>query len=175
MTGLGEVFCSVASLYYAYSAAPKSMQSIIMGLFLFFSGLGSLFGLLTLWSFKSSIFSSPDNIDDINCPSCHLNFYFYGLCGIQIFGILVFIFVDFRFKIAESAVVVSGETIKTTNDSMSAFAPGNLSTASSAYFMREDSMRSVQRDDIDDLSAQVAGLTQDSTDTNNLIDNDVNA
>lgn len=102
LIGLGEVFCSVASLYFAYSAAPKSMQGIIMGLSYFFSGIGSFFGLFTLWSFKSYIFSSPDNIDDINCTKCHLNYYFYYLSLIQLLGVILFILIDYKYKIAAS-------------------------------------------------------------------------
>lgn len=97
--GIGEVFCSVCALYYAYSAAPKSMQSLIMGFFYFFSGLGSFAGSFALWSSKSFIFSSPENIDDINCPKCYLNYYFYLLAFIQIMGILVFILVEWKFKL----------------------------------------------------------------------------
>jgi peptide/histidine transporter 3/4 len=115
--GLGEVFCSVCALYFAYSAAPKSMQSIIMGSFYFFSGLGSVFGLFALWSFKSQIFSSPENVDDINCATCHLNYYFYYLAVIQLIGIFLFIFIDWKFKIA---VTTKSETANGGSDSVAA-------------------------------------------------------
>lgn len=94
LTGLGEVFCSVTCLYYAYSEAPKSMQSMIMGLFYFFSGAGSLFGSLILYLFKEIIYTNPKNIDDINCSSSKFNYYFYCLALVQIVGICIFILVD---------------------------------------------------------------------------------
>jgi solute carrier family 15 (peptide/histidine transporter), member 3/4 len=99
--GLGEVFCSVSCLYYAYSAAPKSMQSIIMGLFYLFTGLGSFLGTFTLIGFKSFIYSSKDT-DSINCPKCHLNYYFYFLSILQILGMIAFIFIDSKYLISKA-------------------------------------------------------------------------
>lgn len=72
-----------------------------MGMFFFFSGLGSIFGLLALECSKSFIFSSAQNIDDINCPKCHLNYYFFILSVIQIVGMLLFIFIDRKLKLTE--------------------------------------------------------------------------
>ena len=102
LVGLGEVFCSVSCIYYAYSAAPRSMQSLIMGLFYFFTGIGSFIGSILLRSLASFVYSSIKN-DDINCPNCHLNYYFYILAILQIFGILIFIVVDSRFSIAQQS------------------------------------------------------------------------
>jgi dipeptide/tripeptide permease len=103
LIGLGEVFCSVSSLYYAYSAAPNSMQSIIMGLFYFFTGIGSFSGSLTLWLFRNFIYS--DTVDDINCPKCQLNYYFYVLAIIQFVGLIMFILIDYFYSIVNDQKV----------------------------------------------------------------------
>ena len=101
LVGLGEVFCSVTCLFYAYSAAPKSMQSILMGLFYFFNGFGAFFGSIILFLFKPLVFESTrGNRDDINCANCHLNYYFYFLAVLQIIGMLLFMFFDYRYSIA---------------------------------------------------------------------------
>ena len=87
--GIGEVFCSIAGLYFAYTAAPKSMQSIIMGLFYLFMGIGSLLGSLILFLFHNLIYSRT-SADDINCKDCRLDIYFYFLAGLQMFGLICF-------------------------------------------------------------------------------------
>ena len=101
LIGLGEVFCSVCCVYYAYSASPKSMQSILMGLFYFFTGTGSFMGSFILYLTKRYIFSSKANVDDINCPGCHLNYYFYLMATFQIVGVILFIFIDSKYKIVK--------------------------------------------------------------------------
>jgi solute carrier family 15 (peptide/histidine transporter), member 3/4 len=101
LVGLGEVFCSVTCLFYAYSAAPKSMQSILMGLFYFFNGFGAFVGSLILLIFEPIVFASKrGNKDDINCTNCHLNYYFYFLAVLQIIGMLLFILFDYKYSIA---------------------------------------------------------------------------
>ena len=101
LVGLGEVFCSVTCLFYAYSAAPKSMQSILMGLFYFFNGFGAFVGSLILLIFEPIVFDSRRGIkDDINCTNCHLNYYFYFLAILQIIGMLLFILFDYKYSIA---------------------------------------------------------------------------
>ena len=101
LVGLGEVFCSVTCLFYAYSAAPKSMQSILMGLFYFFNGIGAIIGSAILAIFKPIVFDTTrGNRDDINCYNCHLNYYFYFLAILQIIGMLLFMFFDYKYSIS---------------------------------------------------------------------------
>ena len=96
LVGCGEVFCSIAGLFFAYTAAPKSMQSIIMGLFYFSMGIGSLLGSLILYGFHDLIYSRIDH-DDINCKNCHLDCYFYFLGALQFISIFIFIIVDRKY------------------------------------------------------------------------------
>ena len=96
LVGCGEVFCSIAGLYFAYTAAPKSMQSIIMGLFYLSMGVGSLLGSIILYAFHNLIYSKIDH-DDINCPDCHLDCYFYFLGSLQFFSIFIFIIIDRKY------------------------------------------------------------------------------
>lgn len=92
------MFCSVTAVYYAYSIAPKSMESILMGLFFFFTGVGSFLGSILLVAFKSVIYSSKQS-DDLNCSQCHLYYYFYALASLQIVGVLAFIYLDRKYFI----------------------------------------------------------------------------
>ncbi len=114
LIGLGEVFCSVCCVYYAYSASPKSMQSILMGFFYFFTGTGSLMGSFTLYLFKRFIYSSQTNVDDINCPNCRLNFYFYLIAALQIVGLLLYILIDSKYTIVKCKLDNDGNTANTT-------------------------------------------------------------
>ena len=77
------------------------MQSILMGLFYFFTGIGGFVGSISLSSFKSIIYS-PDRDDYINCPTCKLNYYFYFIAALQIIGMFLFVIIDSLYSISRS-------------------------------------------------------------------------
>ena len=60
------MFMYISGLELAYTHAPRSMQGIIMGLFWFTQGIGSLVGTATIAWFQGVFFFHMRQ-EDINC------------------------------------------------------------------------------------------------------------
>ncbi|CAL1539232.1 unnamed protein product [Lymnaea stagnalis] len=121
LIGISEVFTSVAcpshfnssGLQFAVTVAPKSMKAIITGLFYFFSGISSFLGTAILTTLASTqTWFNRYNYGNINCrlpcnsssdltytQSCHLDYYFYMLAGIDLVAIFLFLVVSNKFKL----------------------------------------------------------------------------
>ncbi|CAH1232631.1 SLC15A4 [Branchiostoma lanceolatum] len=99
LIGVSEVFASVAGLEFAYAAAPRSMHSIIMGLFFFTSGIGSLLGSGLLALVKK--FDWVKDVDHGNINQGHLDYYFFVLGGLQFLSFVVFNIVAVSFHRAK--------------------------------------------------------------------------
>ncbi|XP_061189598.1 solute carrier family 15 member 4-like [Saccostrea echinata] len=117
LIGISEVFASVAALEFAYQMAPKSMKGIIMGFFYLFTGIGSLLGTGTMFAFKGTWFFQED-FGNINCRmpcnsdgkytrSCHLDYYFFFLAGLEFVGMFVFIVVARLLKLTQHLVAIN--------------------------------------------------------------------
>ncbi|UJR14008.1 hypothetical protein I4U23_001008 [Adineta vaga] len=99
--GLSEVFASVASLEFAYLAAPRSAQSLIMSLRFCSAGLSSFFG-----SFYIGIFVKIKEDLAFENSSCKAAYepdlfyvYFFVLGCFQFIFILIFLACDRKFKL----------------------------------------------------------------------------
>ncbi|UJR14010.1 hypothetical protein I4U23_001009 [Adineta vaga] len=94
--GLSEVFTSVASLEFAYLAAPQSAQSLIMSLRFCSAGLSSFFGsgIVGLLSIENGNHTTENYHNDDRYYS-----YFFILAGLQLVFVLVFVECNRKFKI----------------------------------------------------------------------------
>lgn len=91
-----------------------------MGLFYFFSGIGSFIGLLLLAAFNNVFFFSMDS-GSINCKKgctlggqtagkdCHLDFYFFFLAAVQFAGIIIFFLLNKKLNLSEDPAVLGAE------------------------------------------------------------------
>ena len=104
LIGLSEVFASVTGLELAFTEAPKSLQGVIMGVFLLTTGLGFFLGaaLVAIVNVVSKAFSGEDGkwFPDkkyVN-KSHYLAYFFFLLAGLMFLNFIVYIFVALSFK-----------------------------------------------------------------------------
>ncbi|GFO19821.1 solute carrier family 15 member 4 [Plakobranchus ocellatus] len=130
LIGVSEVFTSVACLQFAVSVSPKSMKALITGIFYCFCGIGSFLGTAVLASLAASktwIYSH--NYGNINCRipchqvdppvwehSCHLDYYFYSLAGLEAVAIVLFIIVAGLYKLSSAHLVINANSQVTADD-----------------------------------------------------------
>ncbi|XP_052802379.1 solute carrier family 15 member 4-like [Mya arenaria] len=122
LIGFSEIFTSIAGLEFASMVAPRSMKSSVMGLFYFFSGLGSFLGSLILFMLQNRWFFDEDH-GNINCQkgcynskgTCHLDWYFFLLGGIQAAGFLFFLILIRKLKLEEDPAIIGHASL---NDSL---------------------------------------------------------
>ncbi|XP_047489838.1 solute carrier family 15 member 4-like isoform X1 [Penaeus chinensis] len=88
LVGAAELFASIAGLEFAYSAAPRSFQAMIMGLFYTMEGIGSLLGTALLHLVSPFWLSNMTDYGNIN--DNHLDFYLYFLGVLQFTTFLVY-------------------------------------------------------------------------------------
>ncbi|KAF2362662.1 Proton-dependent oligopeptide transporter family [Trinorchestia longiramus] len=91
LVAAAEALASVAGLEYAYSEAPRSFQSLIMGLFYAMEGVGSFLGIALLQILAPIWLSNMTDYANIN--DNHLDFYLYFLGIVQFLTLIVFIVV----------------------------------------------------------------------------------
>ncbi|XP_050733398.1 solute carrier family 15 member 4-like isoform X2 [Eriocheir sinensis] len=81
LVGAAELFASIAGLEFAYSAAPRTFQGMIMGLFYTLEGVGSLLGTALLHLVSPFWLANTTDYGNIN--DNHLDFYLYFLGVLQ--------------------------------------------------------------------------------------------
>ncbi|XP_076042645.1 solute carrier family 15 member 4-like isoform X2 [Oratosquilla oratoria] len=88
LVGAAEAFASIAGLEFAYSAAPRTFQGMIMGLFYTMEGIGSLLGTVLLQAVGPFWFSNKTDFGNIN--DNHMDFYLYFLGVIQFITLCIY-------------------------------------------------------------------------------------
>lgn len=144
LIGLSEIFTSITGLEFASVLAPKAMKSSVMGLFYFFSGLGSFFSLGLMAVFYGVWFWPASDQGNINCRhgcndghghvsqgTCHLDYYFYLLGGIQAVGAVFFIFICWKLNLQNEIKLglASSGNVQSPRDER----PRHISSSSPGY------------------------------------------
>ncbi|XP_076446957.1 solute carrier family 15 member 4-like [Babylonia areolata] len=91
LVGASEVFASICGLEFAYTQAPKSMQGVLMGLFLVTSGLGGFIATGILNAVQAATKDNPWFDDEIN--NAHVQYYFFLFGGLMFLDFLVFLII----------------------------------------------------------------------------------
>jgi peptide/histidine transporter 3/4 len=94
----------MAGLELAYTEAPKSLQGVIMGVFLLTTGLGTYVGA-ALVAIVNAITEAVNGVEGKWYPdkkyvnkSPHLAYYFFLLAGLMFLNFIIYIFVALSFK-----------------------------------------------------------------------------
>lgn len=112
------------------------MKGIIMGLFFLFTGIGSFAGIGALSAFNGIWFFGIDQ-GNINCrfpcdtnttatsytSECHLDYYFFFLAGIELFGVLLYIVIIKLFFAKPKKKIKSRHIEQLPSDDNGVFAP----------------------------------------------------
>ncbi|CAF3827932.1 unnamed protein product [Rotaria magnacalcarata] len=103
--GLSEVFTSVASLEFAYLAAPQSAQSLVMSLRFCSAGISSFLGSGYIKIYENIYENfTVTNLECSDSENSELFYvYFFVLAGIQVVFIFIFLACDHRFKLLHNA------------------------------------------------------------------------
>ena len=89
-----------------------------MGLFWFSQGVASFLGTALVASLHAAkLFFRNKDYGDINCQHCHVDHYFFLLCGLQVVGIILFIIVTRWLRIGTRPNPSNGvyESVSTPN------------------------------------------------------------
>jgi hypothetical protein len=108
--GFSQLFALIASCEYAYFAAPRSAQSLFMSLHFCSIGIASFIGAayMAIFSLIASKFDynykNNNATFSFRCPPEGQKYwsfytYFFGLAGLQLIVILVFILCQKKFRI----------------------------------------------------------------------------